>query len=413
MDSPTLSVFSGSTGWPKVRDGIEDVTPLVADLPYTNLQWNRRWFDVGQWSAVVPAEAFEGLGSPIDWAIRCSYMPPHYVMIADRITEQGRYYRGVYRNPTEMGLIQCVSYDETTDCYTLSGFFGEDVMNWGATTIPSIGSNQTPDYAWLYSFQDSDANACHNPMPVQYQTGPKLWDTYATPTYAPSNIKDKITWGVKDGFIYGAKAREWGEPRLLGVRVSLTKRSEDSWYVLAGYAAPFDLSVSQSKIAPKIFADSLGNLSNARVTYDYSNYRSCCLASYYRTNNSGNNTPAFMRLDRFSSGIVDSKFCFIDKWRDEPEEGQSYSDYVQSVRTEALSELAKYNEVITIEAESSGDDGYLREWDLGDIVTLHIKERAYSVQIVGVDEVYKNGAGTLSLTFGSRILSNIERAIRK
>lgn len=411
MDCPTLSVYHE---WPKFDDIALELKPAMVGLPYTNLQWSRKWFDVGQWSAVVPADVFDDASvDPLTWANFNQFTVPSYVMLSERFTKKGVEFRDTNRNPTEMGLIQCVTYDEESNSYTLSGFFGEDALNWGASSFYNFGANQTPQSAmYIACFDDAINNVGRKPQSLEVMTKESTWKSYSSPTYAPSQINDKITWDVRKGYNYGAKMREWGEPRLLGVRVAPTTLQTGAWTICAGFAAPFDLSTSQTKLPVKYFSDKLGNLSNGKITYDYSNFRSCCLMSYVGYTSSGEKTPNFARVDRISQNIAQSKYCFVEKYDEEPQDDMAYSDYVQSVRTDALSELAKYAPVITINGDSDGDDGYLTEWDLGDIVMVRIKGHNAAVQIVGINEVYKNGAGTLSLTFGSRILSNIERAIR-
>ena len=106
-------------------EGFNIVAP---NIPYTSLQWNRRYYECGDFTCVVPSNVY----SP-DWA---------YIYTSDR---------------PETGVIQKVEYedarhgDNDVDVVTLSGFFTEKWLN---------------DYVFLVEETDTETVYIQKPPPV-------------------------------------------------------------------------------------------------------------------------------------------------------------------------------------------------------------------------------------------------------
>lgn len=105
-------------------EGFNIVAP---NIPYTSLQWNRRYYECGDFTCVVPSNVY----SP-DWA---------YIYTSDR---------------PETGVIQKVEYedarhgDNDVDVVTLSGFFTEKWLN---------------DYVFLVEETDTETVYIQKPPP--------------------------------------------------------------------------------------------------------------------------------------------------------------------------------------------------------------------------------------------------------
>ena len=78
-----------------------------------------------------------------------------------------------------------------------------------------------------------------------------------------------------------------------------------------------------------------------------------------------------------------------------------------------MEKLASCVKSIDIEIDNFGSEAYLRDFDLGDLVTVQLEDIALELEtrIVEVSEVFKPEGHTVSLGFGSKRISNIERAV--
>ena len=99
---------------------------------------------------------------------------------------------------------------------------------------------------------------------------------------------------------------------------------------------------------------------------------------------------------------------FIDARDMQQDENESDSDYTERLKQRGREKLAQYGVVESCECESDTQSSlvYRQDFDLGDICT--IKDDAHGIvcqkRITECEEVYENGAFSLSLKFGSGFL---------
>lgn len=369
------------------------LTPLIADIPYTNLQWSRKWYDVGQFAVDIPSDSFDGIIDPFSFLTYYGRQMPYFVAMPNRQNITGARELSYNGHIGEIGLIQSVSYDEDSDTFTLSGLFAETVLDWAITLSRQVSVNK-----YLYEACNNLWNSTTTVKTPKMYVPWADWEAYNV-SGAPSECAEKLDFDF-DATNLGSKFRNWGETRLTGFRVGY---SQEAKRIQAGCVYPRDRS------AAVFFSDTIGNITGAKIERDYSAYRSEC---WYRQQNSDGTQIIYGYENQDDTAIMPS-FCLVDDSKKGINDGQSYSDYIKGVIQDAREKLQNYSATETISANGIGDSGYLTLYDLGDVVSLKIHGNVYVVQIVEVNEVYKNGLSSVELVFGSRRFTNIEKAINR
>ena len=136
-----------------------DMNRATGSIPYKSLQWNRRYYEPGQFSMVVPADMYDD-----SW---------RYILCDDR---------------PETGIVQKVEFTDSATTYdgidevTVSGFFLEQVLN---------------NYTFLAEETEQQTVVRHKPQPVQ-QKMPSLFKGEDGKLYTEL---EWYTWG-EPNFVY-------------------------------------------------------------------------------------------------------------------------------------------------------------------------------------------------------------------
>ena len=88
------------------------------------------------------------------------------------------------------------------------------------------------------------------------------------------------------------------------------------------------------------------------------------------------------------------------------EDAQSAADFYAAVDTAARAELAKYPQLVNLDATVLQQNAlYRREYDLGDKCDVRDDrlQLAYEARIIEVNEVWKNNTHQVSLQFGEKL----------
>lgn len=160
-------------------------------------------------------------------------------------------------------------------------------------------------------------------------------------------------------------------------------------------------SVSQSILSPIIFSDEYGNLSGESYTFDKTKYKNHALVlgegeGYARA-------KCYVDMPKYDS--EPRRYMIIDAKDIRKENGMSDSTYQQLLYNRGLDKLAENAVVENFDADAiTGLQWeYLKDWDLGDIVTIQSKAWGISVdkRITEVEEIYENGIIKIIPTFGT------------
>lgn len=338
----------------------KDFGLVTADIPYFNLQWSRKYYEPGDFSLQVSAEVYDG-----SWA---------YIMTNDR---------------PEVGLVQKLSYtnDGGERLVQLSGFFAEKLLDDFVAVPRFTGDFATTEAAVKGMF---DGYRVHERKGITWRANSPLLGNR-----------------TQCDFLGDSLAAKWSgmlETREMSYRV----HAVNGFTALEAFVwQGLDRTQSQTANPWCVFSTDFGNVVGESVDIDDSAHANVCIVTAadesvtFEVDVSGGAERREMWLDKGSESYDSSKWASEDDWRD-------------ALKQEALEALAGREVSQEIDVTAYGDAGYMVDYDLGDKVTIQLPDigLALEARIVEVSEVFKPEGHEVSLGFGSKRISNIERAVR-
>lgn len=182
---------------------------------------------------------------------------------------------------------------------------------------------------------------------------------------------------------------------------SLLKQAE------ASYCITCDLSTKQLTFAPRqgadkrtsaIFSTQWDNLIS--LTYEYSDkdYRNYAVVA----GQDEGDARIYVTVDRTDGGV--RRELYVDARDLQQEEDEALDDYKARLIQRGEEKLAEYVivEKCDTEIDTQSNLEYMKDFDLGDICTVVESQHGISCEkrITECEEVYENGAFSLSVTFG-------------
>lgn len=163
-----------------------------------------------------------------------------------------------------------------------------------------------------------------------------------------------------------------------------------------------DRSMGQSDRARVIFSEDFRNLNRAIYEENEQVYSNVC---YVGGKGEGADRVYVEVGDTTSTGLV-RREVFVNG-SDISDENLSNAEYLEKLRQrgrDKLAECALYNSV-ECEAIPYGNFEYLKDYDLGDIVTIRKEswDIGENLRLSGVTEVYENGTQTIQPVFGEPV----------
>lgn len=340
--------------------GLDKDFQPVDNIKYFNLQWTRKYYEVGQFSVAVDPQ---------------SYAPEMvYLYTPER---------------PEAGIIQKVELKETIKgrSIQISGYFLEAMLN--------------DKVVWPTYYATGAIPAAVTAMLQQYQDDIPLLQVTDWPNTA---AEDGMAWQET-----GGKLADVAYTRLQTVQMSLRCRYD--WLankIVAEVWQGLDRTQNQHANPFVTFSDGFRNLSEVRASLDSSNYRNYAIIA--GQDQAENRKVAYADL----SGGGYKRILYVDarneRW--DPDE-QTESEYLQGLHQKGLDKLLNYKIIQNVEIEAS-DTGfaYLTDWDLGDLVDVVIPELGLAMQarIITVREVRKQNNLTISIELGDKLLTQLQKA---
>lgn len=331
---------------------------ITADIPYYNLQWSRKYYEAGTWQMQVSADVYDS-----HW---------HFVMTHER---------------PEVAVIQKVQYsnDGGEKLVLLSGFFAEQMLD---------GIACSPRFVTDRAHTGTAVRVLCETMGLESKKGIAFNDTGAS-------LGDRTSCDFI-GNKLGSKCYSILQSRELSYRVRCT---QDFLSLYMEVWQGKDRTQGQSANPWAVFSSTWGNIENEEVSIDDSAVANVCIVS-------ANEESVQFEVDRSGGG---ERFeVFLDKNSEKPGEDQSAEDFRAGLEQEAYEKLDAAVQAVTIDVDSYGDTGYLNNYDLGDLVTLQLEDIRLDLEtrIVEIQEVFKPEGHTVQLGFGSKRISNIERAVK-
>lgn len=343
---------------------------MLGYLRYINLQWNRKYYEPGDFSVQVLVEDY--------------YTDGRYLYTAER---------------PEMGIIEKMHTDtDITGHYVqLSGRFLESMLSWNYISDEFSGSyrpleavseiisdyhGDIPNFEIASGIDDGSGEA----VQMEY-FGKEVGETTAAILKAIEKAQ-RITYDFdRNKLVYS-------------VWQGLDRTQEQS---INNYAFFSDVALNVQKIS---------------VDEDDSGWANACLVCYHdvtkRDGSWEKDESAILKIEvdgRTEAGEP-RRYKLLDMTGSSPSSEQSKNAWLAELRQKGVEELAKWQKVNNVQADTLQNGlFYLEDYDLGDkcdIVSNEIR-RSYMSRIIEVHEVFKEGQHLIELVFGEKIPTLFER----
>lgn len=335
---------------------------LVADgIPYTNLQWNRRYYQAGDFQMELPLYVYDDT-----WK-----------------------YIGT-KNREELGMIQQIQYSGEGDTKVLlSGFFCEKILDDKVCYPKYSRTDVNIETAFREIFQKykSDIN-----IVLGDANNPLLGETTSL-DFTDDQLGEKL-YSILETFE-------------LSYKVILDYQNKELRLILW---QGVDRTQSQQENAYQIFSTNFGNIANKTVNIDDSAYKNYAIIPVMEDEETEGADTYY--LDWSNGGY--RKEIVFDKRSEWPDEYTTDAEFKEQILQQAAEELLTYSIVEDIDLQLIDDTGYMVDYDLGDKCTCYLSDIGYlaDARIVEVSEVFKAEDGhTITIGLGNKRIDNIRRAV--
>lgn len=323
----------------------------IKTLPCINIQWNRRYYEPGDYQIQLRAR---------DWDSDIAYIYTH-----DR---------------PETGMVEKIETEHTVkgDFVNASGFFLENMLNW-KVTYPKRRSKENISAACKDAVSD-----------LMTDTGvivPSLPDIGSTQTF-------KSEGEFLGDALYKALKRQE-----LSQRIRYDYASSSLYYeVWQG----LDRTQGQSANTYAAFSQDFGIIDAMTLTQDSSDLRNYAIVGYIST---ATGNPTTMIIDLRENPTDIKRILYIDTGMS-IEDGQLVDDFHAEVASEARKQLADYEYIVNVDANVLQRNLlYLSEYDLGDKCDVRDDrlQLSWETRIIEINEVWRQNEHSVSLQFGDKI----------
>lgn len=333
---------------------------ITVGIPYTNMQWNRRYYEAGDFQMEVTADVYDP-----SWA---------YIGTNDR---------------PELGMVQQVqTIDEGDVSVLVGGFFCEKML----------------DDKVVYPRYIADISKTEQAVRLIFDKYKEDLPIGLGPINDPL-LGDRTRSDFSDDYL-GDKIYRILETRELSYRVVYDYVNNNLQFsVWKGV----DRTQSQDVNPFQTFSTEFGNILSKSIDLDDSDYKNYAIVPVDADDNGKERTHYV--LD-YSDGGYKRKMV-VDLRASKPEGGQSEEDFKASCLQEARERLLTHAKVENIDIDVADMGAYMVDFDLGDRcdVLLNDVDITMESRIVEVMEVFKADTGhTVTVGLGNRRISNIRRA---
>lgn len=335
--------------------GLDANFQTVGVIPYLNLQWNRMYYEPGDFSALIRMEDYNP-------AIK-------YVYTKER---------------PDFGLVQAISTQKNIkgEFVTIGGFFAEQLLS-RRVFYPKFTRTNNPNAIAEIAVRNHQPEGYSISVIVKALMGESITSEWLGDEVGPAvaemlktqEMAHQVFWDESLGTL---RYRVWqGVDRT-------QSQNENSW---------------------ALFTDEVPNVSEFKLTEDESDYKNYVIMLYGEKEN-----PTLLEVDGRTDASEPKRELFIERYGSD----QVVEELEQEAR-EALEERKKINnaDIRTVQ------DGliYLQDYDLGDKcdVINHRLQKSYETRLIAVREVFKANQHIVNTEFGEKIptdYSKINRLVR-
>lgn len=345
---------------------------IASNLRPTVIQWNRKYYEPGNFSIEIPIEQY--------------YADYAYIYTKDR---------------QEMGIISQVNYIDKNGyrAVNLSGYFLEDELNDRIVYKKGIGNitsgPEWPNYAgnaedvafaYFEAFKDvtfTNSSGEETQCLLDIESGECL-------------SRGKESDHERTGDKLGSKIYSILKPSELSYRV--TYDFEDNRKIF-GVWGGYDRTQDQVGNNPVIFSTKYGNIKNPDILLDSTSYKNGIIIENDSTDG------VYSRMVLQPDGDI-HKIMYLKSTINKADY-QTNEEFYNALESEAAAELLNHMSLINIEFDAmEGSYEYLKDFDLGDKCGLEFADMLLSANaiLIGCHEVVKAGTWSLTLEFGTPIL---------
>lgn len=347
MSRDTMTVYA-------LDEGFNLITMAI---PYDNLQWNRRYYESGDYVMQIPL----GLYDPT-WT---------YIGTKDR---------------PELGMVQKAQKDDEGKM-VVSGFFCEKMLDDKTCYPRYIGDAAKTETAVRNIF-----SAYKDDLPI---------------ALAPANdllLGDRTQSDFSDDFL-GEKLYKILESR--ECTYSVIYDFENNALALKVWQGK-DRTQSQNVNSFQTFSAEFGNITGSRTDFDDSAYKNYAIIPVNADDNGKEQQTYY--LDWSNGGY--KKEIVFDMRTSKPETGQTLAAFKDAVLQEAAENLIQYAKIEDIEVDVI-ESGYMEDFDIGDKCDAVLTDVSVEMEarIVEINEVFKEGGHTVSVGLGNKRITNLRRAV--
>ncbi len=321
---------------------------------YINLQWIRRYYEPGEFSVQIPIEM---------------YMSDMKYIYTNERPEVGMVQKSEYQTNYQGAYMQ------------VSGYFYEYKVNDKIIYPRYIKSGVIEDVAvdLAYKF-------CEDIPILQIEASKKRGEVIAIQS---------------TGKNLAAQIYEMLQTQEMSFRTRYDY-AENKMYFEVWQGV--DRTMQQSNNPFAIFSAQLRNIANEKIVIDNSAFKNYAVVIGNGQYEDGEQVEVI--IDQSDGGYRQK--VYIDKTSMKYDEAkQSLEEFKESLVQAGLEEMQKsYSQVVNIEVDTV-DRGlkYLQDYDLGDKIEIVVDalQENLVTRIIEIDEVFKQGKHTVSLTFGTKV----------
>lgn len=335
---------------------------LAYGIPYDNLQWNRRYYEPGDFAMQLPIAQYG-----TDWA---------YIGVLGR---------------RELGMVQKLSAAENDfDKMMVSGFFCEKMLDRKTCYPRFTGSYASAEGAALALFDRFKGD-----LPISSTSNSPM-------------IGGKTDVDVDEGNL-GQKLYSMLESFEMSIRVGYDFEANRLEF---GIWQGVDRSQSQDANSFQVFSTAFGNIEGRAIDFDESDYANYAIIPVDARETDGVERRT-LYVDLSDGG--ERREIVIDKRSSHPDDNQTTAQFDDAMRQEAREQLLFRSKVESVDITPMNGVGYLESYDLGDRCDAEVPEFGISMtsRIIEVNEVFKAEGHSVSIGLGNKRITNMRRAVNR
>jgi len=350
---------------------------IVSLLRYTNLQWNRKFHEPGNFSLEIPLEQYSS-----------SYA---YIYTTDR---------------PELGVINQVNYIDRKDykCMAISGYFLENELN-KRVAFPACTSNIVNAPTWV------------NKSGVAETVAFAYFEAFKDLTFIQNEQTFSCTLGITAGTDKkrGKNSNHERQGELLGSKIyTILKPSSMS------YRVAYDFITSKKVFScwtgvdrsqgntdgnnPVIFSSKNGTVKSPNILQSDENYKNICISINKAAE--GETETIYGRAYLNDEALTgDWRATFLNSTINKSDYS-SDDNFFAALKAEQVSTLNNCDRTINVEFDAVGNSyDYRTDFELGDKCSLEFPEVdiSFDAILIGCYEVVKSAEWSLTLEFGTPI----------